>query len=77
MDSLAGLQLKVEFDHVQVVFTISSLRALQLSHFNEERNCYELLPDALDLDRQKLTLMLPLHKATNVINLELRGHCLN
>lgn len=62
---------------MQVVFTISSLRALQLSHFNKERNCYELLPDALDLDRQKLTLMLPLHKATNVISLELRGHCLN
>ena len=61
----------------QVVFTPSSLRALQLSHFNEERNAYELLPDALDLDRQKLTLMLPLHKATNVISLELRGHCLN
>ncbi len=60
-----------------MVFTPSSLRALQLSHFNEERNAYELLPDALDLDRQKLTLMLPLHKATNVISLELKGHCLN
>ena len=60
-----------------MVFTPSKLRALQLSHFNEEHNAYELLPDALDLDRQKLTLMLPLFKATNVISLELRGHCLN
>ena len=60
-----------------MVFTPSSLRALQLSHFSEERNAYEPLPDALDLDRRKLTLMLPLHKATNVITLELRGHCLN
>ena len=60
-----------------MVFTPSSLRALQLSHFNEEHNAYELLPEPLDLDRQKLTLMLPLHKSTNVVSLDLRGHCLN
>ncbi len=61
----------------QVIYTLPAARALQLSQFNEESDRYESLAEPLPLDASKLTVMLPMHKATNIITLDLRGHCLN
>ena len=52
-------------------------RALQLAHYNEDIGAYELLAHALPLDAGQLTVMLPMHKATSLIRLDLKGHCLN
>ena len=60
-----------------MIFTVPAARALQLSQFNEETGSYEVLAEPVPLDASKLTVMLPLHKATNVITLDLPGHCLN
>lgn len=61
----------------QIVFTVPATRAIQLAHFNEEIDAYELLAEPLPLDASQLTVMLPMHTATNMIRLDLRGHCLN
>lgn len=63
--------------HFQVIFTVPAARAAQLSQFNEDEDSYELLSKPIPLDSSKLTVMLPLHKATNIVTLDLRGHCLN
>lgn len=63
--------------YIQVIFTVPAARALQLSQFNEETDTHEVLAEPVPLDASKLTVMLPLHKATNIITLNLQGHCLN
>jgi len=68
---------QVPFMHSQVIFKIPAARAAQLSQFNEDEDSYELLSEPIPLDASKLTVMLPLHKATNILTLDLRGHCLN
>ena len=62
---------------MQVVFTVPPARAMQLAYFDEAIGAYELLPEALPLDPAQLTVMLPMHQATHLIRLDLRGHCLN
>ena len=52
-------------------------RATQLAHFNEGIGAYELLAEPAQMDAAQLTVMLPMHKSTNMIRLDLRGHCLN
>lgn len=62
---------------MQVIFTVPAERAAQLAQYNEDLGAYELLGEAIPMETSQLTIMLPMHKSTNMIRLDLRGHCLN
>ena len=62
---------------MQVIFTVPAARAAQLAQFNVDIGAYELLSEPLQMEVSQLTVMLPMHKSTNMIRLDLRGHCLN